>query len=146
VGSLADSESVLRKLTARWGVLPILLPLAENPEDNMQQTFECAPLEHSCNRAVVSAASALMQSGHGSVWTVSTGCSVFLFTCSVLHHAGQLRTRRFCKVATWWWLCQTSCPLEILFAPCSCGTSCEAPSGVSSKELWVHLRAHRQHG
>jgi pyruvate kinase len=38
-----DSESVLRQLTARWGVLPILLPLAERPEDNVQQTFECVP-------------------------------------------------------------------------------------------------------
>lgn len=33
----------MRKLNARWGVLPFLLPLATTPDDNVQQTFECAP-------------------------------------------------------------------------------------------------------
>lgn len=38
--AVTDSESVKRRLGLRWGVMPFLMPLDENPDLNVEQTFE----------------------------------------------------------------------------------------------------------
>jgi pyruvate kinase len=40
----ADSMSVYRRLACRWGVTALLMPLSDQPENNVQTTFECVPV------------------------------------------------------------------------------------------------------